>query len=354
MWPKVKPSADRENDAAYDHFRQLGHEALNSKDIAGSIKHFQAAAALKPDSAEAWLSLGHALSAAGDAKRSTMAFFRCLSIETEAAAKARGLQDFIRPYSAGNYFPELDPYTFAPKYPGIFIASLPKSGTSFLQESLCEGLNKPPLGAPSGGLFPNATIAQSAIDTLNERGAVYVTHCAPSAYNITEVNHRLERLVVHTRDPRQALLSWVHFVPAVIRDADPVQRYHYSLPDDYESLTLEQQIDWQIEHRLPDIIAFMQGWWTASQQPHMKTKFLFTRQEDLSEDPRGFFCRLLHFYGIPEADFKFPDAPRQGERNFRAGRTDEWKRVFTSQQIERSTSMIPKDLGKQFGWPDLG
>lgn len=336
---------------SYIQFRGAGDEALRAGDAAGAVTAFQEAAGLASDSAEAWLNLGRALSASGDATRSGMAYSRYLSIELEAAAKARGLEQLLSGFaSSPNYFAELDPKTFMPRYPGIFIASLPKSGTVYLQEKLCEGLNKPPLGTPSGGIFPNVSIPRLVIDRLNERGAVYVIHCRPCEFNITEVSHRLDRLVVHVRDPRQALLSWVHFLPQAMRNADPVMHYHYHLPDDYQHYTLEQQIDWQIDHHFADFVAFIEGWWDASQRPGMKTRFLFTRHEDLAENPRQFFLDLLDFYQIPATAFVFPEAPKLGLHNFRSGRTDEWRLAFTPAQIEKATAMIPRRLIERFDW----
>ena len=143
--------------------------------------------------------------------------------------------------------------------PGIFIASLPKSGTVFLETTLTQGLGKPRLGIPSGGLFPDATIPHEAINLLRQRGAVYVIHCAPSTYNRIELSSRLERMVVHVRDPRQELISWCHFFPVVMRELDPAQAIHLGVPEDYLNWSFKEQVDWQIDNYFPLQVEWITG-----------------------------------------------------------------------------------------------
>ncbi|MGE3521021.1 MAG: tetratricopeptide repeat protein, partial [Vicinamibacterales bacterium] len=323
----------------------LGDALLRQQRPADAVSAFRNAAILAPQSPDAWLGLGRSLAASGDAAGARRAFFRCLSIDLATAAERRGLADALTEFVLfGGYLPDLDPATMAPRHPGIFIASLPKSGTVFLQSALCKGLGKRPVAVPSGGLFPNVTIAQSAIERLHETGGIYVIHCAPSAYNRREIHHRLDRLVVHVRDPRQALLSWAHFLPQVIRNIDPVYRHHYELPADYDALPFPAQLDWQIEHHLPHIVAFIAGWTAFADDVACRTRVLFTTQEEMARDQDAFFRRLLSFHDIPESAFEFPEAPRVGSDNFRSGEVDEWREAFNPDQRERMVRAIPAQM----------
>jgi tetratricopeptide (TPR) repeat protein len=334
-------------------WNNLGQNLMQLRRYDEAADAFRSAAALESDFADVWLSLAHALSAKGDAGGSRKAFYRCLSIDLAAAADRRGLGAFVEPFmGAGNYWPDLNPHTLAPRCPGMFIVTLPKSGTMFLQNALCRGLGKRPLAFPAGALFPNQVLPQTAIEVMLETGAVYVNHIAPSLYNLTEVRHRLERMVVHLRDPRQALLSWTHFLPQVIAKLDPVQHYHYRLPEDYERLPFAAQLDWQIAHRLPEIVDFIAGWVSAAVDPTLSTRILLSTQEELARDPVVFFNRLLRFYDIPEDAFTHPARPQAGQQNYRGGATTEWQRVFTADQIARATRAIPAELIERFGWPE--
>jgi len=316
-----------------------------------AITAFQASLTLEPNSAITWLSLGHAYSATGDATRSIRSLYRCLSLDLDHAAESRGLVDFLSGFiGAGNYLSELDPQTLETTHRGLFIITLPKSGTVFLQNALCRGLSKRPASVPSGGVFPNVTIPQSAIEYTLGTGSVYLLHCAPSEYNKIEISHKLDRLVIQIRDPRQALLSWAYFITQVVQSVDPVLRYHFGLPNDYEGRKFEAQIDWLIEHHLPDFINFIAGWLEISENPEFQTEVLFLTHESLADNQGAYFSRLLSFYEIPEKAFVFPEEPKHGSLNFRQGKTDEWRHIFSVKQAERATALIPERLFDKFGW----
>ena len=298
-----------------------------------------------------WLCLGHALSAAGRSGESQRTFFKALSLELEAGATRLGLTAILPSFAAGSGFvADLDPFTLKPSLPGIFIASLPKSGTVFLQDALCHGLDKRPVAVPSAGLFPNVMLAQSAVEQVVATGGVYVIHVRPSDFNRIEIANRLDRMIVHVRDLRQALLSWVMFLPNVLKNVDPVQAIHYALPKAYQEWPLEKQIDWQIENYLPQQIAWVGDWLETSKDAGFPTRVMFTTQEGLKQDQKAFFERLLDFLGIDAARFKMPNPPRSGQSNFRSGATDEWRHVFTNEQAGKATSMMPPGLFAAFGW----
>lgn len=236
-------------------------------------------------------------------------------------------------------------------FPGILIATLPKTGTVFLQNSLCRGLGRPQLDVPSGGLFPYANIPHEAINRLKQQGAIFVMHCAPNRWNIVEIKERLDRVVIHLRDPRQALISWTYYVVDLITKLDPVQGKHFGIPDDYLNWDFPKQLDWQIENYYPYQIEWIQGWVNAAEEVSQKTKILFTTQEELATDQNAFFNRILDFYEIPRAAFTYPSIPRQQDMNFRAGQVSEWKEKMSRPQIESVTRAIPTPLFERFGWP---
>jgi hypothetical protein len=158
---------------------------------------------------------------------------------------------------------------------------------------------------------------------------------------------------VHVRDPRQVMISWFHFFPHVARELDPVQALHHGVPDDYFERSAERQLDWLIDNWLRWTIDWIEGWVQAEREPWFKTKLLFTTFEDMIADPKAFFDRILDFYGVERDLFVHPSKPEhQGDRNFRLGEVDEWRRVLTPDQQKRASGLIPLSLYRRFGWPE--
>jgi hypothetical protein len=238
--------------------------------------------------------------------------------------------------------------------PPMIVTALPRSGSVSVMNSLAQGLDKT-TGGGSGGTFPNLVVCHRMFYlALRLRSAVHA-HWAPSRMNLLEIGVRfkVDRMQVHVRDPRQVMISWFHFFPHVARDLDPVQALHHRAPDDYFERSTERQLDWLIDNWLHWTIDWIEGWVQAEREPWFKTKILFTTFEDMAADPRAFFDRILDFYGVERDLFVQPSKPEyQGDRNFRRGEVDEWRRVLTSDQQKRASSLIPLSLYHRFGWPE--
>jgi hypothetical protein len=238
--------------------------------------------------------------------------------------------------------------------PAILMASLPRSGSVYLFHSLAHGLRKAGYGGAVGGVFPNHTVCQDGLARVIRLGLAAHTHLAPSRANLIEISvrHKLERMLVQVRDPRQAMISWYHFMPSVVTKLDHTQALHYRVPEEYWTWPTERQLDWQIDHWLVWVIDWIRGWVEAENEPWFTTKLHFARHEDLVADPKRFFDDILAFYGIDRELFDYPSQPTfAGDRNFRLGTTDEWRRLLTPEQIERASAKIPQTLYERFGWP---
>jgi hypothetical protein len=307
----------------------------------------------EPDDATLWLEHGHAFARQGLTAEATRAYYKCLSLDLIEAAKRRGLQAHIDGFiGSGNLLGAIDPATLKPRTPGIFMVSLPKSGTVFIQDALCAGLRARPVAFPSGGFFPHVTIPQSAVDRVTQDSRIYVIHAPASPQNRIELNYRIDRLVVHIRDLRQSLLSFAHFIGSVVRHNDPVQAYHFRVPLDFCDRPLRERIDILLNGYMQDQVDWVQSWIDAERDESFKPDILFLSQEQLVKDQTGYFDLLLGFHGIDRDQFTYPPLPEAGKKNFRSGRTDEWREAFLPDQLKRATDMIPLQMRQKFGWPD--
>ncbi|TAE90941.1 MAG: tetratricopeptide repeat protein, partial [Verrucomicrobia bacterium] len=251
----------------------------------------------------------------------------------------------------------------------VFLCILPKSGTEYIRYSLSKGLNMPnhKLNVYSRGFGVNSTdfLTYNATVKIWEyysksEPEVNVAHLTPDKWNKFFIGCITDKLVVHVKDPRQGLLSWIHHILRARQNfnMDQLELFrHYTLGDaGYFDMSPTAQIDYQIDSEngyLPYAIKWIEGWLEAAEDPNLPLRILFTKFEDLATQPKIFFENILDFYEVEKSSFTFPEPPqfKQGTR-YRKGSTDEWREVFTSEQKEKATKMISKRLLDRFGWPE--
>jgi len=232
-------------------------------------------------------------------------------------------------------------------FPGsIVLATMPKSGSEFLWMALATGLNLKP-GRISSGSQLLSVVDIERLEQVVRGGYVTHGHINCSDRNRAYFARYVDRLVVHVRDPRQALISWVHFLEHPDFAGRPILPEYVGL----EGKSFAEVVDFCMEQFVGYQVGFLQSWLEAEVDPAFPVRLLFTRQEDLGADAPAFFRRILDFYDLDAALFHFPEPPRRGERHFRKGETDEWRRVLRPEQIARLQAMVPDHILHHFGWP---
>ncbi|MEG4283603.1 tetratricopeptide repeat protein [Microcoleus sp. A006_D1] len=243
----------------------------------------------------------------------------------------------------------------------ILISSIPKSGTVYIEDSLRKGLKISSMRE----LKFIRTGASGAMDIHLELGfpeiyysdvyGILVDHLNASEWNLLAINVMVDRLLVNVRDPRQGLISWIsHFnrySKIVAHQVELSRNFKYS--EHYLRENQKEEIDYQIEHGfLPYTIKWIEGWLDAQENSLFKPKILFTKFEDLATNPNVFFKSILDFYGIEESKFTYPKPVefKQGT-HYRKGSVNEWQEVFTPEQKQKASSIIPKKILERFGWP---
>jgi hypothetical protein len=237
-------------------------------------------------------------------------------------------------------------------FPPIFISTLPKSGSIYLLSTLRQ-LNLE-LQNFSTGVFPRSYINYKNIKVWNNPGYINVEHISADPVNLRMINFYCNKMIVHTRDPRQAVLSWVHHLPKMYEEEKEglFVRTGLKLHKEYFTWDFSKRLDWYIKNNFIYWIDWIQQWVDAENNPDFKTEILFTSHQELSEYPRAFFIRITRFYGIPDKYFLGATLPekKQGQLHFRKGLTNEWVDVFTDEQKEFTNKLIPKELKTRFGW----
>jgi hypothetical protein len=239
------------------------------------------------------------------------------------------------------------------KRSNLFINTIPKSGSVYIQNAISDGLGIKLVSGTeiSGGAFPEQMlIQQTGYDNLGKT-SVLQNHVPANKMNLSIMELYYPKFVLHVRDPRQALISWTHFTNKVWNDWNfQVYKSTLGLSIDFPNLTIDKQFSIMIDKWYPLLIDWLEGWKEELLTPKYKVQILLTKQEELHKNQTKFFSRILKFHKIPENKFKFPEKPQPGKLHFRKGGTSEWIEVLSNKQKDKLKSLSPKDVFEFYKW----
>lgn len=239
-----------------------------------------------------------------------------------------------------------------PDLPSILVVTIPKSGTVFTNQMLSRGLSLEPASV-SFGYFPHYLVDIRELLSFVKGGRVASAHFDPSPVNVQSLTAFVTKWVVHIRDPRSVLLSFVHHQNRLYSERANGKYHHLYVypapPEAYFDWPLHSQIDWNLDNFLPKAVTWTRSW--LALYDSRQYDLLLTTYSELARDELGYINKILDFYAIPRERFRRPKIKRTLiDTHFRAGREDEWLSAFTSDQILRATAIIGQDLLERFGW----
>jgi len=237
--------------------------------------------------------------------------------------------------------------------PSILFISMPKTGTVFTQQMLARGLGLHTLVLAVGS-FPHYSLDLKRLQRFRLGGLISAEHFDASAEKLQFLAAFVDRWVIHIRDPRSVLLSWVHHLNRLYaeRQSAPHELLYVcpTPPQEFFGYSFAEQVNWNIEHFLPNVLTWTRTWLeTYDARQH---NILLTTYADILANEEAFLAKILDFYAIPRDRFQRTSlAQTVRGSHFRVGRADEWRDCFTSHQIARTTDMIGDDLLRRFNWP---
>ena len=231
----------------------------------------------------------------------------------------------------------------------MIINTVPKSASETIWNRLASGLGMAQSHI-SIGLFPDCYLVPYRLQTFRKGGIIAKEHIPARGYNLAQLREAgIDRIVFHLRDPRQAALSWAHFVKddVSMRLMAPIWRKVVP-PASVLQRGMDATLDWSIDDYMPHLIQFVREWDAASRDPDTPITVKFFTFEDFRRHGDAYFAELLEFYGLSPDSFD-PHA-EAADVHFRKGEPDEWRSAFTRRQAERAWRQIPRDLAERFAW----
>jgi len=237
--------------------------------------------------------------------------------------------------------------------PNVFLVTIPKSASKYMSSMIATGLGYREMFIK---LFEQDSLpAVSAVG-----GRVIKSHMYPTKENLQMLREHTDgKIVVHVRDLRAVNLSGVHHnlknrekvKLAIQNGASGVDKSDwYSW---FVSLSLEEQIDHYIEERLPKRTRWVQEWLIAIEQEKNREDgldILLTTYDDLLEDEEKLFNNIVKHFGIAKSKFNFTPIVKDESVNYRKGDKDEWRRVYTPEQMAKINKIVPRELLDRFNW----
>jgi len=234
--------------------------------------------------------------------------------------------------------------------PSILLNTLPKSGSVFLLHTLSDTLG---CGRwHLGNMY--SLIDQISLEKMQvfaKGGWVAQDHLAPSLENLQILRHFGCAMVLHVRDPRQAMVSWLHHLDRIYRQQgeEPLLLVAPRPPAGYFTWDFTDKVDWQIDHYLPQAIDWLVRWIAVHDRGEIRV--LLTDYRELNSNAGRLCRRICGFYGIAVDGLRFVDIPKTIDNHFRLADDEEWLRVLNPVQIARVNALLRPELARRFEWP---
>src|SRR5271154_5291406 len=82
----------------------------------------------------------------------------------------------------------------------------------------------------------------------------------------------------------------------------------------------------------------------------VRIPILITSYGELCNDLEGLCRRICDFCGIRQEQFCLVDFPKTIDNHFRLADDSEWRRGYSSAQVERANAKLPPELAYRFHW----
>ena len=274
--------------------------------------------------------------------------------------------------------------------PPILICTLPKSGSVFLAKKIGASLNLAWKYIDTAD-FPYSQYDSGKLFDFVNTGGIAQAHLQPSIVNIAALCLSVRKMILNIRDPRNALISWIHYMDHINRQIEgkpssvrfsPQTAPYISASWTSSGFSEKFEICYKFFYR--ECIVWLIQWFKflnidfkrerererervfkidsnyisslfpkITKSSHHDVTVLLTTQEDMVISGEDYILTLIcSFYGIPPAAYIIESVPKDMSTHFRSGRTDSWKIELSPTQQDRVTKLLPVQWCTYFGWDD--
>ena len=236
----------------------------------------------------------------------------------------------------------------------ILLNTLPKSGSVFIRNSIIENKKAKHVNISDGFALVDQLQLRNTIDFIENKECVIAqNHMDLSEINKNIIEYLNLKINLHIRDPRQAMLSWIHHLNRITgKDyrSEHTLRMIPRVPQNYFSKSLEEQIDWNISYYLPSLMNWIEKWVIYAERN--SKSILITEYKELKDSPLDLINKIFTFFEFDKYEgSSLPDIGNKIDDNhIRVGSANEWENIFTEKQKIKSSSIISKDFCYKFNW----
>jgi hypothetical protein len=250
----------------------------------------------------------------------------------------------------------LAPYAFPGRgrhLPPMTLITLPKAGSIFIHKALRQTLRVPLVKINASYTF-GTSLRYAALMRLASGNAVCREHFEADPV-LVEAMARvgIDKLNIHVRDPRGAIVSWTRNMErsnAVGGLVSMMLHCQNLMPEKYPDWPFADRLAWQVENHLPKYIAWIADWMDLIERTR-NTKFLVTTYEDFARDNRRFVIDLLNFFDVRYEE-SWVDIPpyKVGSANVFSISDKSTAEQMGEALYAQATAMLPARFCERFAW----
>lgn len=229
---------------------------------------------------------------------------------------------------------------------------MPKSGSVYIGNTLANGLKKNwSTESVAHGFFPEYFLVPNKLELLAKSGDVRQEHFDASPINLRVLEKYTDRLILNVRDPRQATLSWAHHAARLEREHPGSINYTQDDPPaDLFVRPLGEQIDYHLSAHLLFLVKWCREWLSVADDPNRPIQILILSFEEFLSDPTSYCNTVARWWGYSDNSFVYKKLEQSIALNFRKGKQDEWRDIFSAEQKDRALDILGPDLMRRFSW----
>ncbi|WP_419779733.1 hypothetical protein [Maridesulfovibrio sp.] len=234
----------------------------------------------------------------------------------------------------------------------LFI-SMPHSGSTYISKKVAESINSSWLPVHAGYELRESLLDWTKLNKSIRENGVSICHIPSSRINNIVLRQHVSRCIVHIRDPRQSILSWIHKIEIKLnnKEYDWFERIIPALPERYLTMSLEDKLWCHLENEFTQRVEMVQGWMNYQDSEESPVRIFFTTHQELKEFPELLFSIILHYFNLSATGVNLEINRRDNRKyNFRKGSSNEWMDIYSEEQKEYADKRLPENIKIRFGW----